>query len=177
MTTFAADMRELMAAWNKIIAAAKAQFAGASDEEIFGIASSAMNRALGLKPPVVKPAPAKVPRIYPALQFTPSTDGKSFTYAQVQVAACSQAEAVNTMRLGGVKGEVYVLTDEAVERGPVTVWNTGSDPFDPVSHEDHMRWVRIQTRGHWESGTYYGPTYTRVYLGPVDDPKPSINHA
>ena len=44
--TFAADIAELMAAWNKIEAAAKAQFPNATAEEVFQIASGAMSHAI-----------------------------------------------------------------------------------------------------------------------------------
>jgi hypothetical protein len=42
-------IREMMQAWNKIMAAAKSQFPSASEEELFRIASSAMNHALKIK--------------------------------------------------------------------------------------------------------------------------------
>lgn len=48
-STAAHDMQELMTAWNTIIAAARKQFPAASEEEIFKIASGAMNTALCLK--------------------------------------------------------------------------------------------------------------------------------
>lgn len=47
--TAANDIREMMNAWNTIIAAARKQFPAASEEEIFQIAKGAMNNALGLK--------------------------------------------------------------------------------------------------------------------------------
>jgi len=42
----AADIAELMAGWNKIEAAAKAQFPKASKEELYEICKGAMNHAL-----------------------------------------------------------------------------------------------------------------------------------
>jgi len=48
-TTFAQDLQEMMAGWNKIVAAARAQFPAASDEEIFQIAKGAMAHTLGMK--------------------------------------------------------------------------------------------------------------------------------
>lgn len=45
-TTAAQDIAELMAAWNKIMAAARQQFPGASEEELYQIAKGAMNHAL-----------------------------------------------------------------------------------------------------------------------------------
>ena len=45
-TTAAQDIAELMAAWNKIMAAARAQFQNASEEEIYQITKGAMIRAL-----------------------------------------------------------------------------------------------------------------------------------
>ena len=46
--TFAQDIAEMMAAWNKIMTAARAQFPNATDEELFQIASAAMRHALGM---------------------------------------------------------------------------------------------------------------------------------
>lgn len=48
-TTLAADLAEMMAGWNKIEAAAKAQFPNATKEELYEITKGAMNHALGLK--------------------------------------------------------------------------------------------------------------------------------
>jgi len=48
-TSFASDMAELMAGWNKIEAAAKAQFPKASEEELYQICKGAMAHAIGLK--------------------------------------------------------------------------------------------------------------------------------
>lgn len=42
----AQDLKELMAAWNTIAAAAKQQFPGASAEELYQIIKGAMNHAL-----------------------------------------------------------------------------------------------------------------------------------
>lgn len=47
--TITTDLQEMMNAWNTIIAAARQQFPTASEEEVFQIAKSAMNNALGLK--------------------------------------------------------------------------------------------------------------------------------
>lgn len=47
-TTFAQDLAEMMAAWDKIMTAARAQFPNASEDELFKIASGAMRHALGL---------------------------------------------------------------------------------------------------------------------------------
>lgn len=47
-TTFAQDLAEMMAAWNKIMAAARAQFPTASEEELFAITKDAMNHSLKL---------------------------------------------------------------------------------------------------------------------------------
>lgn len=47
--TFAQDMKEMMDGWDKIMAAAKAQFPGATEEELYQIAKGAMNHALGIK--------------------------------------------------------------------------------------------------------------------------------
>ncbi len=48
-TTFAADIAEMMAAWNTIMAAAKREFPGASDEKLYQIAKSAMNHSLKME--------------------------------------------------------------------------------------------------------------------------------
>lgn len=45
--TFAQDMATLIAGWNKIEAATRAQFPKASDEEIYQRTKSAMLHALG----------------------------------------------------------------------------------------------------------------------------------
>jgi hypothetical protein len=47
-TTAAQDIAEMMAAWNKIMTAAREQFPGASEERLYEIAKGAMNHALGL---------------------------------------------------------------------------------------------------------------------------------
>jgi len=47
--TFAQDLQEMMNGWNTIVAAARAQFPGASEEEIYQIAKAAMAHTLGLK--------------------------------------------------------------------------------------------------------------------------------
>ena len=47
--TITADIAEMMAGWNKIEAAAKAQFPAASKEELFLICKGAMSHALGIK--------------------------------------------------------------------------------------------------------------------------------
>lgn len=47
MTT-AEAMKEMMEAWNKIMAAARQQFPKATEEELYQIAKGAMNHALGL---------------------------------------------------------------------------------------------------------------------------------
>lgn len=44
-----ADLKEMMAAWNTIEAAAKSQFPNATAEEIYQITKGAMNRALNIK--------------------------------------------------------------------------------------------------------------------------------
>ncbi len=46
--TLADDLREMMAAWNTIQSAARAQFPGASDEQIHKITSGAMEHSLGM---------------------------------------------------------------------------------------------------------------------------------
>lgn len=48
-TTSAADLAEMMAAWNKIESAAKAQFPHATPEEVYEITKGAMNHSLGIK--------------------------------------------------------------------------------------------------------------------------------
>ncbi len=47
-TTFAQDLVEMMAAWEKIMTAARSQFPNATEEELFQIASAAMRHALGM---------------------------------------------------------------------------------------------------------------------------------
>ena len=47
--TDAEFIADLMRGWNEIEAAAKEQFKNATPEELFQIASGAMNHALGLK--------------------------------------------------------------------------------------------------------------------------------
>lgn len=47
--TLASDLAEMMAGWNKIEAAAKAQFPNADKAELYQICKGAMNHALGLK--------------------------------------------------------------------------------------------------------------------------------
>lgn len=47
-TTFAESIKEMMSNWDRIVAAAKSQNPGASDETIFRIASAAMNKSIGL---------------------------------------------------------------------------------------------------------------------------------
>ena len=49
MPTIQQDIAEMMAGWNKIEAAAKAQFPKASKAELYEICKSAMNHALGIK--------------------------------------------------------------------------------------------------------------------------------
>lgn len=46
---FSADIAGLMAGWNKIAAAAEAQFPTASEEELYQITKGAMNHALKLR--------------------------------------------------------------------------------------------------------------------------------
>ena len=48
-TTFTQDLQEMMNGWNTIVAAARAQFPAASEEEIYQIAKGAMAQTLGLK--------------------------------------------------------------------------------------------------------------------------------
>jgi hypothetical protein len=48
-TTFAQDLQEMMSAWNTIMAAAKAEFPSATEEELFQLASSAMRHSLGME--------------------------------------------------------------------------------------------------------------------------------
>ena len=45
----AQDIQEMMNAWNKIQAAARAQFPKASEEQIYQLTAGAMNYSLGLK--------------------------------------------------------------------------------------------------------------------------------
>ena len=47
MTT-AEALKEMMEAWNKIMAAARQQFPKVTEEELYQIAKGAMNHALGL---------------------------------------------------------------------------------------------------------------------------------
>lgn len=47
-TTFAEDLREMMAAWDKIMTAARVQFPNATEEQLYQIAHAAMKHALGL---------------------------------------------------------------------------------------------------------------------------------
>jgi hypothetical protein len=44
--TDAAALKEMMQAWNTIMAAARKQFPGANEEELYQIAKGAMNHAL-----------------------------------------------------------------------------------------------------------------------------------
>lgn len=46
---FAADLREMLAAWTTIEKTARTTYPGASKEELFKITSSAMNHSLGIK--------------------------------------------------------------------------------------------------------------------------------
>ena len=48
-TTFSQDLQEMMNGWNAILAAARAQFPAASEEEIYQIAKGAMAHTLNLK--------------------------------------------------------------------------------------------------------------------------------
>jgi len=48
MMTNAEAISELMAAWNKIMDAARAQFPDANDEELYQIAKGAMDHAVGI---------------------------------------------------------------------------------------------------------------------------------
>jgi len=48
MTNFAASLKEMMQNWNQIVAAVRAEFPNATDDEVFEIAKSAMNRSLGI---------------------------------------------------------------------------------------------------------------------------------
>ena len=48
-TNAAADIREMIAAWNRIEAAARAQFPAASEDEIYKLTCGAMNHALKIK--------------------------------------------------------------------------------------------------------------------------------
>ena len=47
MTT-AEALKEIMDGWNKIMEAARKQFANATEEELYQIAQGAMNHALGI---------------------------------------------------------------------------------------------------------------------------------
>jgi hypothetical protein len=44
----AADLREMLANWNKIEAAARTRYPNASEKEIYRLTSGAMNHSLGL---------------------------------------------------------------------------------------------------------------------------------
>jgi hypothetical protein len=48
-TMNARDIQEMMAAWDKIVSAARTQFPEADAETLFQIASGAMNHAIGIK--------------------------------------------------------------------------------------------------------------------------------
>jgi len=48
-TNAAQDIQEMMNGWNKIEAAARAQFPSATDDELFQLASGAMKNAMGMK--------------------------------------------------------------------------------------------------------------------------------
>ena len=48
-TTFSQDLKEMMNGWSAILAAARAQFPAASEEEIYQIAKGAMAHTLNLK--------------------------------------------------------------------------------------------------------------------------------
>lgn len=47
--TFAEDLREMMAAWNKIEAAARLEFPHVSEDKLQEICKGAMDHALGLR--------------------------------------------------------------------------------------------------------------------------------
>jgi hypothetical protein len=47
-STYATDFAEMMAVWNKIEAAAKAQFPNADKEELYQICSAVFDQALGI---------------------------------------------------------------------------------------------------------------------------------
>lgn len=45
----ASDIKEMLAAWNKIESAARKQYPSADENEIYRLTSGAMNHALGLE--------------------------------------------------------------------------------------------------------------------------------
>ena len=104
------------------------------------------------------------PRIYCALQFQPAVDGKH-SYVAIYVAATSFDLAVKYLReeqyLVG-PGETFLLSDEAVQRGPVARVVNGNERHDQPTIEEHRNWVRVMTRPGYEDGVRYAPTYIRV---------------
>lgn len=42
-------LQEMLAAWNKVMATAKEQFPSATEDELYQIATGAMNHAVGIK--------------------------------------------------------------------------------------------------------------------------------
>lgn len=104
------------------------------------------------------------PRIYSALSFeAPSPDGR-ISYVQHLVAATSFEQAEQALREAGDIGrETYLLTAEAVERGPVTRTVNGQERFDRPTIEEHWRWVDVMTKAQWNDGRRDGPTYKRIY--------------
>jgi hypothetical protein len=104
------------------------------------------------------------PRIYCALQFQPAVNGKH-SYVAIYVAATSFDLAAQYLRqeqyLVG-PGETFLLSDEAVQRGPVGRVVNGEERHDEPTIEEHQNWVRVMTRPSYEDGVRSGPTYIRV---------------
>lgn len=104
------------------------------------------------------------PRIYCALQFQPVVSGRR-PYVAIYIAATSFDLAVQYLReeqyLVG-PGETYLLSDEAVRRGPVGRVFDGNERHLEPTVEEHQNWVRVMTRPSYEDGVRSGPTYIRI---------------
>jgi len=105
------------------------------------------------------------PRIYCALQFAPATPEGRRPYIAIYVAATSFDLAAQYLReeqyLVG-PGETYLLSDEAVRRGPVGRISTGQERHEEPTIAEHEAWVRAMTRPSWSGGERDGPTYIRI---------------
>lgn len=104
------------------------------------------------------------PRIYTALQFSPTTPEGTRPWTQILVAASSFDEARHILRaeqylVGDT--ETYLLADWAVEKGP-RCKVIGPTNFDSPTIFEHAEWVRAMTVARREDGEIQPATYIRI---------------
>lgn len=105
------------------------------------------------------------PRIYTALQFSPTNPEGRRSYITILVPANSFDEAWARLKedryLVG-PGETYLLSDDAVRRGPACLIRDGRERHDAPTVAEHEAWVRAMTRPSYEDGVRCAPTYIRI---------------